>query len=206
MVEILKVHQDNPDLAVIRKARRLITAGKLVIFPTDTLYGLAADPSNEDAVMTLLQVKRRDTTKGLPVLTGDLDLAEKLVEFSPTAKRIASKFWPGALTLVLPLKISISELVTGQRSTLGVRVPNHNVARQLAVKPIVGTSANLSNHPSPVTAEDAIEQIGEFVDLVLDSGPTRIGLPSTILDLSGASPELLREGSIKFADLKQYLS
>ena len=205
MVELIKVNPKNPDPEVIRKAQRFITEGKLVIFPTDTVYGLAADPFNENAVIHLLKVKQRDTDKGLPVLIANLDMARELVQFSPMALSIASKFWPGALTLVLPIKKTISELVTGYRNSLGIRIPNLTVAKQLAEIPIIGTSANISGQNSPITADDAIEQLGVSVDLVLDCGPTREGLPSTIIDLTGKTPKLVREGAIKFAKLDPFL-
>ncbi len=205
MVELLKVNPKNPDPEVIRKARRLITEGKLVIFPTDTVYGLAADPFNRKAVMNLLKAKQRDPNKGLPVLVANSDMAGELVQFSPMAISIASKFWPGALTLVLPVKKEISELVTGNRNSLGIRVPNSIVAKQLAENPIIGTSANISGQDSPITAEDAVEQLGASVDLVLDCGPAREGLPSTIIDLTERTPKLIREGPITFGKLKPFL-
>ncbi|NVM56015.1 MAG: threonylcarbamoyl-AMP synthase [Candidatus Helarchaeota archaeon] len=205
MVQILKINPTHPDSTVIRKAQNYITEGKLVIFPTDTVYGLGADPFNENAVINLLKVKGRDPNKGLPVLVATMDIANEFVEFSPLAKSLASQFWPGALTLVLPLKKSMLNQVTGNRKTLGIRIPNHKVARQLAEIPIIGTSANISGQKSPLTAEDAIKQIGKSVELALDCGSANEGLPSTIIDLTGRTPRLLREGPIKFAKLDPFL-
>ena len=206
MVQILKINPLQPDSTVIQRARKMIIDGKLVVFPTDTVYGLAADPFNENAVMNLINAKKRSIEKGLPILVGTLEIAKGLVEFSPLAMSLASQFWPGALTLVLPLKKSMLNQVTGNRKTLGIRIPNHEVARQLAEIPIIGTSANISGQKSPITAEEALKQLGDSVELVLDCGPTMEGLPSTVLDLSGENPQLLREGTIKFAQLEPFFT
>ena len=170
MVELIKVNPKNPDPEVIRRAQKFISEGKLVIFPTDTVYGLATDPFNEKAVRNLLKIKQRDADKGLPVLVANLDMVKELVQLSQVALSIASKFWPGALTLVLPIKKDIYELVTGYRKSLGIRIPNYSVTKRLAEIPIIGTSANISWHDSPLTAEDALGQLGASVDLVLDCG------------------------------------
>lgn len=206
MVHILKINPSHPDSTVIQRARKLILEGNLVVFPTDTVYGLAADPFNESAVIKLINAKKRPIEKGLPVLVATLEIAKQLVEFPPVAVSLASQFWPGALTLVLPLKKSMLNQVTGNRETLGIRIPNHEVARQLAEIPIIGTSANTSGQKSPVTAEEALKQLGASIELVLDSGPALEGLPSTILDLSEENPKLLREGPIKFAQIAPFLT
>jgi len=205
MVQIIKLDPNKPDKGVIQKARAMIAAGKLVIFPTDTVYGLATDPYNEEAVMRLIEAKRRDEAKGFPILVANLELAKKLVKFSAKALSIASKYWPGALTLVLPLKKAMPSIVTGDRQTLGIRVPDHPIARQLAEIPIIGTSANISGRDSPVSVEDAINQLGDLVDLVLDSGPSKEGIASTIMDLSTKNPRIIREGTIKRDQLLPYL-
>jgi L-threonylcarbamoyladenylate synthase len=205
MPQIIKLNPKNPDKSVIQKARELIAAGQLVIIPTDTVYGLATDPFNEKAVKRLIAAKRRDTAKGFPILVANLEMAKELVKFSEVALSLVSKFWPGALTLVLPLKKSVPELITGDRQTLAIRVPDHIIARQLAEIPIIGTSANISGRDSPISAEDAINQLGNSVDLVLDSGPTKEGIASTILDLSTKKPRMIREGVIKREQLRPFL-
>jgi L-threonylcarbamoyladenylate synthase len=205
MVQVIKLNPNKPDKAVIQKAREIIAAGRLVIFPTDTVYGLATDPFNEAAVLRLIDAKRRDEAKGFPILVANLEMAKELVKFSSMALSIASKFWPGALTLVLPLRKSMPSIVTGDRQTLGVRVPDHPIARQLAEIPIIGTSANISGRESPLSAEDAINQLGDSVDLVLDTGPTKEGIASTIIDLTTKTPRIIREGAIKKNQLQRYL-
>jgi len=205
MVQIIKLNPKNPDKSAIQKAREQIAAGQLVIFPTDTVYGLATDPFNEKAVKRLIEAKRRETAKGFPILVANLEMAKELVKFSAVALSLVSKFWPGALTLILPLKTSVPELITGDRQTLAIRVPDHIIARQLAEIPIIGTSANISGRESPVSAEDAINQLGGSVDLVLDSGPTKEGISSTILDLSTKNPRIIREGAIKREQLRPFL-
>ncbi|TFG05552.1 MAG: threonylcarbamoyl-AMP synthase [Promethearchaeota archaeon] len=201
MVELLQIDSENPDRSVMKRAREFIVEGKLVIFPTDTVYGLATDPFNEKAILQLLEAKKRTSEKGLPVLIANISMAEELVQFSNAARRLAVSFWPGSLTMVLPLKRSLSPLVTGNRKTLGIRIPNHPVARELAEIPIIGTSANVSGHASPNTALDALKQLGDSVDLVLDCGPTKDRIPSTVIDLSNSHFEVLREGVIKRSQL-----
>ncbi len=205
MVQIIKINPTHPDSKIIHQARNLILKGKLVVFPTDTVYGLATDPFNRHAVITLLKVKQRTPEKGLPILVASIELARQIVEFTPLATTLATHFWPGALTLVLVLKKSMANEVTGNRRTLGIRIPNHQVARQLAEAPIVGTSANISGEKDTITAEDAIKQLGDSIDLVLDGGPTTEGLPSTIIDLCGPTPHVIREGAIKLSLLDPFL-
>lgn len=205
MLRIIKLNPKNPDKSAIQNAREQIAAGKLVIFPTDTVYGLATDPFNEKAVKRLIEAKKRTSAKGFPILVANLEMAKELVKFSEVALSLVSKFWPGALTLILPLKTSVPELITGDRQTLAIRVPDHIIARQLAEIPIIGTSANISGRDSPISAEDAINQLGSSVDLVLDSGPTKEGIASTILDLSTKNPRIIREGVIKREQLRPFL-
>ncbi len=205
MVEIVKINPSKPDRHLLQKARKFILEGKLVVFPTDTVYGLAADPFNEDAVLNLIKAKQRDPSKGFPILIANLDLAKLLVEFSPTALKLAKRFWPGALTLVLPLRKALPNVVTGFRTSLGIRIPNHPIAQQLASQPIIGTSANISGQNSPVTAEDARIQLGDSVDLILDSGSAKMGLPSTIIELIGPVPRIIRHGALNQDDVNKLI-
>jgi L-threonylcarbamoyladenylate synthase len=205
MVEILKINPTKPDILSLQKARNLILEGKLVVFPTDTVYGLAADPFNEVAVLNLIKAKQRDPKKGFPILIANLDMAQNLAEFSPTALKLAKRFWPGALTLILPLKKALPNVVTGYRTSLGIRIPSHPIAQQLASQPIIGTSANISGQNSPVTAEDARLQLGDSVDLILDSGSAKMGLPSTIIELTGPDPRIIRHGVLNQDDIKKLI-
>lgn len=186
-------------------SQEYVQAGKLIVFPTDTLYGLACDPSNPSALRSIYAAKSRSTLKALPVLIGALEQLDQLVEnISPQAQRLMERFWPGALTLVLPKQANLpSEL--NPYPGLAVRMPNHPFALKLlqALGPLAVTSANLSDQINPLTAQEVFAQLAGRVDLILDGGQLEIGQASTIIDCMGAKPALLRAGPIPFETLLQ---
>lgn len=181
-------------------AADLIKQGKLVVFPTETVYGLAADPMNVEAVEKVLKAKGRDEEKGLPILASSLEAIESIAMVNIQARVLAKAYWPGPLTLVIPKLETLPSIVTGGRDTVAVRIPQNQIAFLLAELSnglIIGTSANISGNPSPNTAEEADQQIGSLVDLILDGGPAQWGVPSTILDLTQSPPKIIREGPLK---------
>src|SRR5499426_2947047 len=192
--------------ASIDRAAAALRAGRLVAFPTETVYGLGADASNPRAVAEVFAVKGRPRFNPLIVHVPDLAAAASLAELGESGRRLAASFWPGALTLVLPRRADsgIAELTTAGLGTLAVRVPAHPVASALlraADRPIAAPSANRSGHVSPTTAAHVAEDLGERVALILDGGATRLGLESTVVDVSGPTPVILRLGAITRADL-----
>ena len=192
----------------IRRAAVIVREGGVVIYPTETVYGLGCNPAIVEAAKRVCFIKGR-ADKPLPLACADMETARRIVDFSPAAERVASRFWPGPLMLVLPAKVEYSIWITHGASTLGVRVPDHSVAWRLAKLSggvIVSTSANRSGEPPPVTAREAYEQIGGEVDLVLDGGPAPLTNPSTVLDLSGEQAWILRKGPITAGQLKEALS
>jgi L-threonylcarbamoyladenylate synthase len=184
----------------IEQACRLLRQGKLVAFPTETVYGLGADATNAAAVARIFAAKGRPATNPVIVHVADMTAAKRYaVAWSEKAEKLAAQFWPGALTLVLPRKDTIVSLVSAGRATVGLRVPNHPLALQLLREfdgAIAAPSANRSNHISPTRAEDVRQELGDAVDLVLDGGPCQIGIESTVLDLSSDRPVLLRPGGV----------
>lgn len=184
----------------------LLRQGGVVAYPTDTLYGLGADAFNEAAVERVFVIKGRPHGMPLPLLLADADaLAQVASETPPLARVLAERFWPGALTLVIPRSPKVPELVSGRGWKVGVRVPDHPVPRELARRlgaPITGTSANKSGGPDPRTAEDVRRQLGETVDLVIEGGDPPAGQPSTVLDLTGPSPRIVRAGAITKHELE----
>ena len=201
-MEIVEASEEN-----IRKAAVIIRLGGVVIYPTDTVYGLGCDPANVDATRRICEIKGR-ADKPLPLACSDLETARRIVEFNPIAERLAERFWPGPLTMVLPARVDYPIWVTHGARTLGVRVPDHQVARRLAKLSggvIVSTSANKSGDPPPKTAQEAAEQIGEEVDLILDAGPAPLRQPSTVIDLSGDELWIIRPGPIRAEDIKKAL-
>lgn len=192
----------------IRRAAAIIKIGGVVIYPTETVYGLGCAPVDPDAAKRICSIKGR-ADKPLPLACSDVDDARRIVEFSPPAERLAERFWPGPLMLVLPAKVEYSIWVTHGAKTLGVRVPDNEVSRKLARLSggvIVSTSANRSGGPPPITARDAADQIGEEVDLILDDGPSHLTKPSTVLDLSGEHAWILRQGPVTSQQIREALS
>jgi len=186
-------------------SRELVQAGKLIVFPTDTLYGLACDPTNPAALRDIYAAKGRSTLKALPVLIGALEQLDQLVEnIPPQARRLMERFWPGALTLVLPKQAHLPSELTPYPG-LAVRMPDHPFALLLlqALGPLAVTSANLSDQANPQTAQEVFAQLAGRVDLILDGGKLKIGQASTVIDCTGAEPVLLRAGPIPFETLMQ---
>ena len=201
-MEIVEASEEN-----IRKAAVIIRLGGVVIYPTDTVYGLGCDPANVDATRRICEIKGR-ADKPLPLACSDVETARRIVEFNPIAERLAEHFWPGPLTMVLPARVDYPIWVTHGARTLGVRVPDHQVARRLAKLSggvIVSTSANKSGEPPPKTAQEAAEQIGGEVDLILDAGPAPLRQPSTVIDLSGDELWIIRPGPIRADDIRKAL-
>lgn len=188
-------------------AMELLKQGKLVAFPTDTVYGLGADLHNPESIKQLYDVKGRDAAKAIAVLVGSpLFLEDIVLELSPIAQRLAEKFWPGPLTLVVPAHPSLPSNLS-PLPTVGVRMPDHQDTVTLLnlTGPLAVTSANLSGAPSCVTAQEVFEQIGENIPLILDGGKTPGGLSSTVVDCTRDEIKILRVGPISQAELEAAL-
>jgi L-threonylcarbamoyladenylate synthase len=183
----------------IDEAARLIREGELVAFPTETVYGLGGDATNEHAVAKIFEAKGRPQFNPLISHVLDAGEARRLVQWSDIADKLAARFWPGPLTLVLPRAKNspIALLATAGLDTVAIRAPAHPMAQALiraAGRPIAGPSANRSGAVSPTRAEHVAESLGDRVRLILDGGPCEVGLESTVLDLTTAMPTLLRPG------------
>lgn len=189
------------DAYLVDKAVSLWRAGELVVMPTETVYGLGADASNGQAVAKIYAVKSRPQFNPLIVHVADKETAQRYVVWNEAAEVLAQKFWPGPLTLVLKRRADcpISELVSAGGETIAIRVPSHPVARQLLAAfggGIAAPSANRSGRVSPTTASHVEAELGEVIPLIIDGGACEVGLESTVLDLSGDAPVLLRPGSV----------
>ncbi|HLD95379.1 MAG TPA: L-threonylcarbamoyladenylate synthase [Alphaproteobacteria bacterium] len=192
------------------KALELLKKGRLIGLPTETVYGLAADATNDQAVASIYALKGRPKVNPLIIHVSCKQMAKKYVKWNEKAELLAEKFWPGPLTLVLPLKphTPLSLLVTAGLSTVAVRVPNHKLALELLENyphPLAAPSANISMSMSPTSASHVIDAFKEKLELVLDGGDCQVGLESTIVDLSEKSPALLRPGGISTKDLEAVL-
>lgn len=203
------VDPQNPDPVIIAHVVTLIRRGSLVVVPTDTAYGLAGDPSNPEVIKRVLKTKQREGKPGMPLLVASLSDARRLGTFSPLAETLATQFWPGALTLIVPTQLSYPDGIIGPNNSLAIRVPNHTVTLRIIDAlhgPIIGTSANKSDGPSPRTAAEADAQIGVAVDCILDAGPTPLKHDSTILNCVDSPPRIVREGAISLTMLRPWLN
>ena len=198
------------DRAVIATAAALLRSGKLVAFPTETVYGLGADAGDDAAVARIFEAKGRPRFNPLIAHVADIAAAAAIVRLDARAEALAARFWPGPLTLVLPRRedAGLSLLVSAGLDTVAVRAPDHPVAQALldaAGGPIAAPSANRSGAISPTTAAHVQAELGERPAMVLDGGPCRVGLESTIVDLSGREPLLLRPGGVPVEELEAVL-
>ncbi|MFX0107163.1 MAG: L-threonylcarbamoyladenylate synthase [Candidatus Hodarchaeota archaeon] len=185
---ILTIDDIDDCKTVISEAAAVLLDGGLVVYPTDTSYGLACDPRQEDALEKLIKVKRRDRKIGVPLLFSDLTQCEHYHEFGSLERIIARLFWPGALTLVVIPKDTVPSHITAGRGSVAIRVPDHIVPRGITRElgaPIVGTSANRSGGDTPFDLSIAREQLRDEVDLYLDGGPSRSSSNSTIVGVEG---------------------
>lgn len=200
MTRVVAVDPDRPDPLILDQAAAIIRSGGLVAFGTETVYGLGADATDPAAVARIFAAKGRPPTNPLIVHVADEDEVHDLVAvWRSPAGRLAKHFWPGPLTLILPRLPSIPDIVTAGQGTVGVRVPASLVARELirrAGVPVAAPSANRSNRISPTTAAHVLKDLDGAVDLILDSGPCTVGIESTVLDISGDVPTILRPGEV----------
>lgn len=213
MTRRLSIAPDAPAAQAIAEAARVLRAGGLVAFPTETVYGLGANALDAEAARRIFVAKERPAAdplivhlaavEALPTVAGQVaPMVARQIE------RLAAAFWPGPLTLILPRGATVPALVSAGRETVAVRIPRHPVARALieaAGTPIAAPSANRFGHTSPTTAGHVLADLDGRIDLVLDAGPTPIGLESTVLDLTAPTPTVLRPGGVGLAELAALL-
>ena len=199
-MRVIQVNAHAPERAAIQEAANILRSGGVVAMPTETVYGLAANALDERAIDRIYQAKGRPAINPLIVHVSSVAAARALSsDWTAAAERLAATYWPGPLTLVVRKHESIPDLLTAGGATVGLRVPGHLVALALidaAGFPLAAPSANRSNQVSPTTARHVVEGLGDRVDLVLDAGPTSVGIESTVVDVTGAVPRVLRPGMI----------
>ena len=199
MVRII-VGADGPIAPAIAEAVDALRAGRVVAFPTDTLYGLAVDPRRPDAVERLFRLKGRDARTAVPLVAATLEQAMLVANFTERERRAAAAFWPGPLTIVAPANSAVTPEARGGQGTVAIRVPAHEIARALARAfefPITATSANRSGQPAADSA-DSVAAVLPDVDVLIDGGRAPGGAPSTIISFDDTRPILLREGAVSW--------
>jgi L-threonylcarbamoyladenylate synthase len=196
--------------AAVARAAELLRAGQLVALPTETVYGLAANAWDADAVRRIFDAKGRPSHNPIIVHVASLEMARRCVsDWPPLAEELARAFWPGPLTLVLPRATQIPDVVTAGGRTVGVRWPDHAFIQAVIRAcgfPLAAPSANRSNHVSPTTAEHVRKDLGGRIPLIVDGGPSQVGIESTVLDLACSPPRLLRPGMIHVDSLRAIMS
>ncbi len=208
MSDLLDCTDPNTRPMAIGTAARAVSAGSVVVLPTDTLYGIGADAFNPDAVSSLLAAKGRGRDMPVPVLVGSWHTIDGLVSaVSGPARDLVEAFWPGALTLVVEHAPSLAWDLGDARGTVAIRMPLHPVALELLAQtgPMAVSSANITSMPPAVTAQQAYEQLGESVSVYLDGGEAPAGQASTIVDLTGPVAVVLRQGAVSMAALREVL-
>ena len=183
----------------VGRAVGVLRSGGVIAMPTDTLYALTAAADDAHAVRRVFEIKGRQEGRPLPLFVSGMEMARRVVDFNQTAAKLASRFWPGQLTVVVPKQQEYGSEALAGSATVGLRVPDNDIARAIVEalgSPVTGTSANISGGPDPVTADDVRSQLDDRIDLILDAGPCAHGVGSTVVDCSGAAPVILREGAI----------
>lgn len=205
MIKTNIIPTDHPD--AIARTLEILAQGGLVAFPTDTVYGVAAEIFNAEGIDRLYEAKARSANKAIAVLIGDIDQLDLLTPgLTSSARRLAARFWPGALTLVVPKHTNLPENLS-PLPTVGVRMPNHDFARALmrASGPLATSSANLSGETNTLTADQVLEQLNGRIELLLDGGPVPGGVPSTVVDCTQDPPTILRQGAISAEEIQSAL-
>jgi len=207
MSEILKIENSNLEF-VLEYSTRLLLAGRVVSFPTDTYYALGADPLNLAAINDVFRLKRRASGRPLPLLVASIDQAADLTQDPPHLFfRLAEKFWPGPLTIVVPASQQLPLKVTANTGKVGLRWPKSPVAVALiaaAGRPLTGTSANITENPPCNTADEVNQQLGENLPLIIDGGTAKGGMASTVVELTEDGGRIIREGPVTESDLKEF--
>ena len=185
---------ENPDMDLIGEAIEIMAGGGVILYPTDTVYGLGANIFNNDAVERIYEIKKRDQSKPLSVLVQNTESLELIADLNRSSREIINKWLPGPFTFILNKKNVVSPYVSAS-SKVGVRIPDYKIARALAsLFPITTTSANLTNECTLSNPQDILKQIGNDIDLVIDVGDLGAAKPSTVIDLSSSKPTLVRNG------------
>jgi L-threonylcarbamoyladenylate synthase len=195
-------------LEQLDKAVGVLRDGGVIAMPTDTLYALTAAAEDPEAVRRVFAIKGREPGRPLPLFVSGIKMAEHIAVFDDAAWRLAVRFWPGQLTIVVPKRKDWDSEALSGSSTVGLRVPDHDVARAVVEAlggPVTGTSANLSGGPDPVSADEVRRQLDGRIDFILDAGPCEHGVASTVVDCSGPEPAVLRHGAVSAAAVKAAL-
>ncbi len=198
MVKILSQSAIEDDPKILGRIASKVKNGGIIIFPTDTIYGIGCDPLNKEAIERIFAIKTRLRSKGLPILCDNVESVKKIAQVPEIAYQYIERYWPGKLTIIFSSTGLISKEVTGSLDTVAVRIPGNNFTIKLISEVgglLIGTSANKSNSEVPKNIEEIQEQISEDIDFIIDAGPVKDIKPSTILDITSSVPKIIRKGA-----------
>lgn len=208
MVQVIDVDQQKSSEGVLRKAADVLRDGGLVVYPTETVYGLGANAFSDVASARVFKAKSRSLEKPISVAVSSLLMAHSVGVIDNRTESLIKEFLPGPLTVVVCSQSSISNVLTAGSGKIGIRIPDHPVALKLIEifdGPITATSANLTGKPAPFSVDEALAQLGESIDIALDSGTVSGEEPSTVVDLTGEEIEVLREGPVPVSDIRMII-
>jgi len=192
----LNINSRNPEKELIKTAINALKEGKIILYPTDTVYGIGANIFDLKAVQKVYEIKKRPLNKPLSVCVSKIDDIEKIAYLNKDLKKLISNIFPGPFTVILKKKENISPILTAGGEKIGIRIPDNNVCMELSREfPITTTSANLSGQPIPESVEGVLEQLGNKIDLILDAGISKNGVHSTVIDMTVYPPKILRKGA-----------
>ncbi len=207
--EVLCIDPINPDPIIIKRAAEIVRAKKVIAFPTETVYGLGGVVFAGEVVDKIYEIKGRQRDKPLLVHISNIEQTKGVINYSNAdMNRLMENFWPGPLSLVVSGGSDLPAGVRSKDNTVGLRMPSHPVALALieATGPLAATSANISNHASPLSAAEVLKELDGKIELILDAGPTMVGIESTVLDLSVTPYKVLRLGGVKISDIKKVIT
>ncbi len=209
MTKVIKVDPLAPDPLIISEAALLINRDGVVVFPSETLYGIGVNALSENAIRRVFKIKDRDNGKPIPILIHKKEVLSEFVSYIPEkAENLIEKFWPGGLTIIFEASPKLPSLLTGNTGKIGIRISNNPIAQELVKQadiPITATSANISGQKGCTTALEVYESLGNRVDLVLDGGKTKSPLGSTVIDVTCTPIKIIREGVVQLEELREYL-
>lgn len=208
MVEIISLDGKDPETERLQKAVQPVREEKLVIYPTETVYGLGADATTENAVTKVFEAKSRPQDKPISIAVDSLSMCYRVGKLTHSEEFLIRKFLPGPLTVLVEPRPLISDAVSAGTGKVGIRIPDQPLARQfikLLGGPITSTSANISGGRPPKTVEEAVNQLGDYVDFVIDVGRCEVGESSTVVEVSGGNVEIIREGPISKTEIEKAL-
>lgn len=211
-MKIFKVTQSSPDPSVVTEIADSLRSGSVIAYPTDTFYGLGADITNQSALERLCSIKNRMPDKPILILISDIMMLRSLIAdgyLSQTAKRLTDRFWPGPLTLVFNASKAVPPVLTANTGKIGIRLPDNELCRLIIEKlehPITATSANISGNNSTNNPSEVAASIGDRIDALVDGGITSGGAASTVVDITGEQPVILREGAIPCAVINDFIT